>query len=148
MLIRDVCAAEKALVSLPNSSTACDGVLFSRGADLQVIKLTAGFHRQTWVSGMTLFVNVHNPNSNRKTIKRVKLQLGKATFYYDHAAASTTTEAANRLKYQKRTEKDILQTVATKKARQGREGIPAQSEEIRARDIAVPAGLVTMDAGA
>lgn len=140
-------AAEKALLSLPNPLTAYDELPLP-GAEPQVIKLTAGLHRQTWVSGIPMFVDVHISNTSRKTIRRVELQLEKATFYFDHAAASTTTEAANHLRYPNRTEKEIVQKVALKKARNGWKGIPPQSHEVRTDDIIVPAGLVTIDAGA
>ena len=148
MLIHDVCAAEKAFVSLPSPLTAYDDISFSNGASSQAIKLTAGLHSQTWVSGIPILVDVHISNTCKKTIKRVELQLEKATFYFDHAAAFTTTEAANHLRYPDRTEKEIVPKVVTKKARHGWKGVPPQSYELRTRDIDVPSGLVTIDAGA
>lgn len=64
-----------------------------------------------------MFVDLHISNTSRKTIKRTAPQLEKAIFCFDHAATSTTTEAANHLRYQNRTEKEIVQDVVTRKAR-------------------------------
>lgn len=71
MLIRDACAAEKALVSLPNSLIACDELSFPGGAQHQMVQLTAGLHRQTWVCGIPMFVDVHISTTSRKTIKEL-----------------------------------------------------------------------------
>lgn len=95
-----------------------------------------------------MFVDVHISNTMPKTIKRIEVQLEEATYYFDHAAASTTIKAANYLRLPHRTEKEYVQKAVVKKARQGWQGIPPQSYEIRIYDIDVPAGLVTIDAGA
>ncbi|MCJ1301453.1 hypothetical protein MMC08_004253 [Hypocenomyce scalaris] len=138
---------EKALVSLPNPLTAYDELLFPGGDGHQAIKITAGLHRQTWVSGIPMFVDVHISNTSRKTIKRIELQLEKATVYFDSAGAATNCEATNHLRLPDRTEKEIVHRAVVKKSRHGWEGIRPQSHEAQTRDLDVPGGLVTIDTG-
>ena len=140
--------AEKALVSLPRPLTAYDELLFPGGAGHQAIKITAGLHRQTWVSGIPMFVDVHISNTSRKTIKRIELQLERATVYFNSAGAATNSEATNHLRLPDRTEKEIMLRAVVKKSRHGWEGIPPQSHEAQTRDLDVPVGLVTIETGA
>jgi hypothetical protein len=70
---------EKALASLPSPLLATDTLFISREPALQTVKLTAGLHRQTWVNGALLFVDVHLVNNTSKVIKKIEVQLEKIT---------------------------------------------------------------------
>lgn len=82
--IANVVPAEKALVSLPSPLTASDEWIKSRDFTVEVIRVTAGLHRQVWVSGTSIYVDVHIANNSRKTIKKIELQLERDILCYKH----------------------------------------------------------------
>ena len=133
-------------MNLPNPLTAYDELFFSIGA-YNVIKLTVGVHRQAWVSGNAIFVDVHVSNRSTKKVKRIDLLLEKVTTLYHHAAASTRFEAASHLRLPDKTIKEIAARSTIKKARHGWQGIDPQSQETWTWRLEVPPGLVTIDAG-
>ena len=140
-------AAEKALVNLPNALIAGDELCVSRSGVNEVVKLTAGVHRQTWVAGMAMFVDVHISNSSQKTVKKIELQLEKVTTFYDHAAAATNAEAATHLRLPDRTEKILVATSCVKKARRGWQGVSPQCQDMMTCYLKPPSCLVTIDIG-
>lgn len=71
-------------MSLPSPLTASDEYIKPRDSNLEVIRLTAGLHRQVWVSGTSIYVDVHILNNSRKTIKRIELQLERDILCYKH----------------------------------------------------------------
>lgn len=78
--------AEKALRSLPSPLTASDEQSFPRTGLLETAKLTAGLHRQVWVSGSSIFVDVHIANGSRKTIRKLDLSLERDILCYRHVS--------------------------------------------------------------
>lgn len=76
--------AEKALMSLPSPLTASDEWMRARETTLDVVRLTAGLHRQVWVSGTSIYVDVHIENNSRKVIKKIELQLERDILCYKH----------------------------------------------------------------
>lgn len=79
--------AEKALMSLPSPLTASDEWLKPRDASVEVVRVTAGLHRQVWVSGTSIYVDVHIANNGRKPIKRIELQLERDILCYKHVCS-------------------------------------------------------------
>jgi hypothetical protein len=77
-------AAEKALMSLPSPLTASDEWIKPRETTVEVVRVTAGLHRQVWVSGTSLYVDVHIANDSRKTVKKIELQLERDILCYKH----------------------------------------------------------------
>jgi hypothetical protein len=77
-------AAEKALMSLPSPLTASDEWIKPRDTTVEVVRVTAGLHRQVWVSGTSLYVDVHIANNSRKTVKKIELQLERDILCYKH----------------------------------------------------------------
>jgi hypothetical protein len=78
--------AEKALRSLPSPLTASDEQSFSRTGLLETAKMTAGLHRQVWVSGSSIFVDIHIANGSRKPIKKLDLSLERDILCYRHVS--------------------------------------------------------------
>jgi hypothetical protein len=76
--------AEKALMSLPSPLTASDEWIKPRETTIEVVRVTAGLHRQVWVSGTSIYVDVHIANNSRKTIKKIELQLERDILCYKH----------------------------------------------------------------
>ncbi|MCJ1284168.1 hypothetical protein MMC26_003499 [Xylographa opegraphella] len=138
---------EKALVNLASPLIASDETYSSRIGLHDSIKLTAGVHRQTWVSGIALFVDVHISNSSKRTVKKIELQLERATTFYSHAPASTQAEVATHLRLPDKTEKETLVKQSIKKGHHGWWGIPPQSQDVRTCQLDVPPGLATIDTG-
>lgn len=135
-------------MNLPSPLTADDQLHFPKHGAHEVIKLTAGVHRQTWVSGIALFVDVYAANRSRhKTIKKLEVHLEKATTFYDHAPACTHAEVANHLRLPDRTEKEIVAKTTVRRSRHGWPGILPQSHDERTCSLVVPPGLVTIDTG-
>ncbi|MCJ1399537.1 hypothetical protein MMC11_002739, partial [Xylographa trunciseda] len=136
---------EKALVNLASPLTANDEIHFSRYGVHDAIKLTAGVHRQTWVSGIALFVDVHISNSSRRTIRKIELLLERATTFYNYAPASTQAEVAAFLRLPDKTEKEVLVKQSIKRGHHGWRGILPQSQDVRTYQLDIPPGLATID---
>jgi hypothetical protein len=71
-------------MSLPSPLTASDEYTRPRDSSVEVVKVTAGLHRQVWVSGTTIYVDVHVANNSKKNIKRIELQLERDILCYKH----------------------------------------------------------------
>ncbi len=71
-------------MSLPSPLIASDEWIKPRESSIDVVRLTAGLHRQVWVSGTSIYVDVHIANNSHKTIKRVELQLERDILCYKH----------------------------------------------------------------
>ena len=137
---------EKALASLPNPLLASDSISIQSGAEVQRIELTAGLHRQIWVNGAMIFVDIHVANKSSKIIKKIEVKLVKSILWYTHLAAGTGGKIANHLRLPKRTDKELVSTSTMKKSKDWT-GILPNSSEIRTCDVSVPPGLVTISTG-
>jgi hypothetical protein len=85
-------AAEKALISLPSPLTASDEWVKARDTTLDVVRVTAGLHRQVWVSGTSIYVDVHIVNNSRKAIKKIELQLERVILRYKHVCSAAVKD--------------------------------------------------------
>lgn len=74
-------------MSLPSPLTASDEWVKPRETTLEVVRVTAGLHRQVWVSGTSIYVDVHIANNSRKTIKKIELQLERDILCYKHVCS-------------------------------------------------------------
>ena len=77
-------------MSLPSPLMASDEYIRHREHGLETIKVTAGLHRQVWVSGTSIFVDVHIVNKSKKSVKRLELQLERDVLCYKHASATVS----------------------------------------------------------
>ena len=84
-ILADSTKAERALVSLPSPLTATAHVTVSRSRN-EHITITAGLHRQVWVSGTNLFADVHIVNNSHKTVRKVELRLERIVLCYNHVS--------------------------------------------------------------
>lgn len=71
-------------MSLPSPLNASDEWTKPRDTTVEVVRVTAGLHRQVWVSGTSLYVDVHVANNSRKTVKKIELQLERDILCYKH----------------------------------------------------------------
>ncbi|KAF7504685.1 hypothetical protein GJ744_001966 [Endocarpon pusillum] len=137
---------EKALCTLPSPLLATEQLSIPHGTVTQTIKLTAGLHRQTWVNGAMIFVDVHVMNNSPKTLKKIEVQLEKSTLWYSHAAAGTIEKRATHLRLPKRSDSEVVCTSVFKKSKDWK-GIPSHSSEVRTCDLEIPRGHVTICTG-
>ncbi|KAF1999804.1 hypothetical protein P154DRAFT_436319 [Amniculicola lignicola CBS 123094] len=138
---------EKALMSLPSPLTASDEWIKPRDTTVDVVRVTAGLHRQVWVSGTGIYVDVHIANNSRKTIKRIELQLERDILCYKHAAACTMEKSAGQARIFDSNEKSILSKSYIKQGTAGWNGVPAHQTHIRTCDLEVPRGHATVKCG-
>ncbi|KAL9015940.1 MAG: hypothetical protein Q9185_006686 [Variospora sp. 1 TL-2023] len=117
---------EKALVNLSNPLVVTDEIQSSHRGSLETVILTAGVHRQTWISGYPLFVDVRIQNRGSKAMRRVELQLERSISVYAYAAPSLDRGLGDTLR---------LPDVAG--------GLHDQ----KTCGLFVPSGLVSVDAG-
>jgi hypothetical protein len=78
-----ITTAEKALMSLPTPLTVSDEYIRQR-EPLEMVRVSAGLHRQVWVGGTGIFVDVHVENNTKKPIRRLELQLERDILCYKH----------------------------------------------------------------
>lgn len=137
---------EKALSSLPTPLLATEQLSIPHGLGKQNIKLTAGLHRQIWLNGAMIFVDVHIMNHSSKTLKKIEVQLEKTTLWYSHAAAGTIEKSATHLRLPKRSDNEIVCSSIIKTSKEWK-GVPSHSSEVRTCDIEIPRGHVTISTG-
>ncbi|KAF2824997.1 hypothetical protein CC86DRAFT_395356 [Ophiobolus disseminans] len=138
---------EKALMSLPSPLTASDEWVKPRENTIEIVRVTAGLHRQVWVSGTSIYVDVHISNNSRKTIKKIELQLERDILCYKHAAASTMEKSAGQARIFDSNERSVLSKSMVKHGAAGWHGVLAHQTHIRTCDLEVPRGHATVKCG-
>jgi hypothetical protein len=139
---------EKALVSLPSPLTASDEYIRHRESGTEALKITAGLHRQVWVSGTSIFVDVHIANSTSKHIKRLEMQLERNILCYNHAPASTSGKLASEGRIFDFNDRTIFgKHIINASKSTGWTGVPGQSSDLRTFDIELPRGQATIRCG-
>lgn len=137
-------AAEKALVNLSSPLLAVDEMPMSKRYSIQTVKLTAGLHRQTWISGYLIFVDMHIDNKSNKDVKKVELQLEKTTLFHNYAAPSTIAGEADVLRLPDHRQSEI---VVRKELTDGFHGVHSLSQHFRTCQLELPTGLVSIETG-
>ncbi|KAF2030600.1 hypothetical protein EK21DRAFT_111691 [Setomelanomma holmii] len=138
---------EKALMSLPSPLTASDEHVKPRDSTVEVVRVTAGLHRQVWVSGTSIYVDVHIANNSRKMIKKIELQLERDILCYKHAAASTMEKSAGQARIFDSNERSVLSKSVVKHGSAGWHGVPTHHTHIRTCDLELPRGHATVKCG-
>ncbi|KAL8896505.1 MAG: hypothetical protein Q9207_007674 [Kuettlingeria erythrocarpa] len=133
---------EKALLNLPTPLVVTDEVQSSHRGSLETVILTAGVHRQTWISGYPLFIDIRIANRGSKTVRRVGLQLERSTFVYAHAAPSIERSLLDTLRLPDRCDKEVIY-----KAVCAGWQVAGQSNDLKTCGLFIPSGLVSVDAG-
>ena len=137
-------AAEKALVNLSDPLLAVDEMPMSKRYSTQTVKLTAGLHRQTWISGYPVFVDTHIENKSSRDVKKVELQLEKTTLFHKYPAPSTDAGSADVLRLPDHRETEI---VVRKDLADGFHGVRSLSQDFRTCQLELPIGLVSIETG-
>lgn len=136
----------KALASLPAPMVVSETLELTKSPSLHAVKLSAGLHRQIWVSGSSIFVDVHIVNKADHPLKKLEIELQRSLLWYDYAAAGTGERNANHLRIPKRQDTDIVSTITIKKSRDWKGVLPGASE-VRTCQLDVPRGQVTVSTG-
>lgn len=121
-----------------------DELYLSRKISTQTVKLTAGLHRQTWISGYPVFVDVHIENWSSKDLKKAELQLEKATLFHDYSAPSAGTRPAEGLRVPNYMQREIISRTHILDEFQG---VRALSQDFRTFQMQLPTGLVSIETG-
>ncbi|TKA81340.1 hypothetical protein B0A55_02765 [Friedmanniomyces simplex] len=138
---------EKALTSLASPLTATDEMVLPRTNGFERIKLTAGLHRQVWVSGSTLFVDVHVLNKTHKHVKRLDLNLERDVLCYKHAAAATRERSGNQARVFESNHQSVIATDSLRTGSNGWNGIEPHASETRTCVLELPRGHATVKCG-
>ena len=138
---------EKALTSLPSPLTASDELPLHRGGSHESLKLTAGLHRQVWVSGGSVFVDIHIANKTRRLVKRLDLTLERDVLSYRHAPAATREKSASQARIFESNDQTVVARVSHRQAGNGWGGIDPHTSETRTCDLEVPRGHATVKCG-
>ena len=138
---------EKALMSLPSPLTASDELAMSRTSKHESLKVTAGLHRQVWVSGCSIFVDVHISNRCHKAVKRLELTLERDVLCYKHAAAATMEKSASQARIFESNEQTILAKSIFKSGCIGWNGVDSHASDTRTCELELPRGHATVRCG-
>ncbi|PIB01178.1 hypothetical protein CB0940_01672 [Cercospora beticola] len=138
---------EKALTSLPSPLTASDELSLSRSAASETLKVTAGLHRQVWVSGSSIFVDLHIVNKCCRPVRKLELTLERDILFYKHAAAMTLEKSAGQARIFESNEQAILTKTQLKSGTAGWHGVESHSSETRTCELEVPRGHATVRCG-
>lgn len=149
---QDVCVIatydpEKALTSLPSPLTATDEITLPRFGRCDTLRVTAGLHRQVWVSGGSVFVDVHIINKTHKPVKRLDLTLERDILCYKHAPAKTREKSASHARIFESNEQCIITRSSFKTGQQCWNGIPPNESETRTYELELPRGHATVRCG-
>ncbi|KAL9085241.1 MAG: hypothetical protein Q9165_007675 [Trypethelium subeluteriae] len=124
---------EKALMSLPSPLTATDTFSMRRRTGLENITVEAGLHRQVWVSGTSVFVDVCVDNNSRKPVKK--------------AAASTSEKSAGQARIFDSNERIVLSKSSFKHGTNSWNEFAAFTTNARTFELALPRGHATVRCG-
>ena len=116
----------------------------SKRYSTQMVRLTAGLHRQTWISGYLIFVDIHIENKSSKDVKKVELQLEKTTLFHNYSAPSTNAGSADVLRLPDHRQTEI---VVRKDLVDGFQGVQSLSQDFRTCQLELPTGLVSIETG-
>lgn len=131
-------------MNLPNPLLVSDALQFSKRHSNQSVVIAAGLHRQTWISGYPVYLDIHIDNKSGKPVKRVELQLEKITIFHDYSAASAGAKSADILRLPDHLRKDI---VVRRELSDGFQGVRPMSRDIRTCQLDLPIGLVSVETG-
>ena len=137
-------SAEKVLVNLKYPLSVSDEFCLSKKSSVQVIKLTAGLHRQTWISGYPVFIDIHIENRSEKDVRRLDLQLEKTVLFHSYSAPSAAAKLTDTLRVP-----DTLQreTIASRQVTDGWQSVHAMAQDLRTCQLDLPTGLVSIETG-
>lgn len=138
---------EKALTSLSSPLTAVDEISIPRFGRCDTLKVTAGLHRQVWVSGSSIFVDVHIANKTHKPVKRLELILERDILCYKHAPASTREKSASQARIFESNEQSVITRSSLKPGQQGWNGLEQLASETRTCELEIPRGHATVRCG-
>ncbi len=116
----------------------------SKQYSTQTVKLTAGLHRQTWISGYLIFVDMHIENRSSKDVKKVEVQLEKTTLFHNYPAPSTNAGSADVLRLPDHRQTEI---VVSKDLADGFQGVRSLSQVFRTCQLELPTGLASIETG-
>ena len=138
---------DKALTSLSSPLTAADELRLTHFGRSESVKLTAGVHRQVWVSGSSVFVDVHIANKSHKHVKRLELSLERNILCYKHAPASTREKSASQARIFESNEQTMINRLLLKPGAQSWNGLDPYSSETRTYELELPRGHATVHCG-
>ncbi|KAK5135432.1 hypothetical protein LTR08_005220 [Meristemomyces frigidus] len=138
---------ERALTSLPSPLTASDELMLPRAGGLGSLKVTAGLHRQVWVSGSTIFVDVHIANKCQKPVKRLELTLERNILCYKHSAASTKEKPAGQARIFESNHQTLVATSSLRSGTNSWNGVEPHTTQTRTCDLELPRGHATVRCG-
>lgn len=138
---------DKALTSLPSPLTASDELRITRFGRSESVKLTAGVHRQVWVSGSSVFVDVHIANKSHKTAKKLELNLERNVLCYKHAPAGTREKSVSAARIFESNEQTMINRLVLKPGTQSWNGVEQYSSETRTYELELPRGHATVHCG-
>lgn len=138
---------DKALTSLSSPLTAADEFRLTHFGRSESVKLTAGVHRQVWVSGSSVFVDVHVANKSHKPVKRLELSLERNVLCYKHAPASTREKSASQARIFESNEQTMINRLLLKPGAQSWNGLDPYSSETRTYELQLPRGHATVHCG-
>ena len=148
----DVCVVptydpERALTSLPSPLIASDELSLQRWGAVEILNLTAGLYRQVWVSGSSIFVDLHISNKTHRPVKRVDLSLERAVLCYKHAPAATLEKTSSQARISESSDRLILAKTSQRHDCDGWSGTEAYTSDARTCELQVPRGHATVKCG-
>jgi hypothetical protein len=149
---QDICVVptydpERALTSLPSPLLASDELSLQRWGTVETLNLTAGLYRQVWVSGSSIFVDLHISNKTHKSVKRVELSLERDVLCYKHAAAATLEKTSGQARISESNDRMILTKSTRRDDCDGWCGTEAYTSDARTCELLVPRGHATVKCG-
>jgi hypothetical protein len=149
---QDICVVptydpEKALTSLPSPLIASDELSLQRWGTVETLNLTAGLYRQVWVSGSSIFVDLHVSNKTHKPVKRVELSLERNILCYRHAVAATLEKTSGQARISESNDRLILTKSTHRNDCDGWSGTEAYTPDARTCELLIPRGHATVKCG-
>lgn len=140
---------EKALTSLPSPLTATDELTLRHFGRCENVILTAGLHRQVWVSGSSIFVDVHIANKSHRPVRKLELSLERDILCYKHAPAATREKSASQARIFESNERTVITRITTKASapQQTWTGVEPHTSETRTWELELPRSHATIRCG-
>nr|POF15217.1 uncharacterized protein CFP56_42106 [Quercus suber] len=138
---------EKALTCLQSPLTVSEEYYPPRSDGRENIKLTAGLHRQVWISGSSIFVDVHIRNQTRKAVRRLDLELERNVLIFKHSPTASAQKTATRMRIFQENHRSMVTMHSLRSGSNGWNGVSPHSSETRTCNLELPRGHATIQCG-
>jgi len=140
--------ADATLTDLDTALRAHDQASLGSSSSPQTVALAIFLRRQSWISGIPLFVDAHIANASSRPLKRLDVQLERAILLYGSHAAPLGGARSHEPDHARAPRTVIREIVARQALRTGEDGwsgVAPRAHVQKTCHLTIPTGLASID---